>query len=314
MAKVLITPKSFQKYKHKPYEMLQLAGFEVIENTSGKTLSEQELIELASDDVIGIIVGVDPLSAEVLEAFKGLKAISKYGVGMDNINLEKAKEMGILVRNATGTNNISVAELAIALMFESSRRLYSSIKEVKQFGWERTIGTELTNKNLSVFGGGLIGKEVAKRARGLEMNVTIYDPYFKDQKFLDKYGIKRTEEFTEAVSQADIITLHLPVTEDTKHLFNETVLKQMKSSAILINTARGELVDEKALYEALYNGTISVAAQDVYSMEPPSKGDTLVQLPNFILTPHIGAFTNEAVERMAVVSTENLLEMLTTEE
>lgn len=310
MPKVLVTPKSYQKYKQKPYEMLQKAGYEIIENTTGKTLSEDQLLELATEDIVGIIVGVDPLPAQVLEAFKGLKAISKYGVGMDNINLEKAKEMGIAVKNAVGTNNISVAELAIGLMFESSRRLSSTINVVKQFDWDRMIGTELTNKNLSVFGGGLIGKEVVKRARGLEMNVTIYDPYFNDQEFLDTYGATRTVEFLDAVRQADIITLHLPVTEDTKHLINESVLKQMKPSAILINTARGELVDEKALYEALKNGSIAVAAQDVYSQEPPSKGDSLVQLPNFILTPHIGAFTNEAVERMAVVSTRNLLEML----
>lgn len=314
MAKILVTPKSFQKYKQKPYEMLQLAGYEIIENTTGKTLSENQLLELATNDVIGIIVGVDPLPSQILEAFKGLKAISKYGVGMDNIDLEKANEMGIAVRNAVGTNNISVAELAIGLMFESSRRLSSTIKEVKQFGWERTIGTELTNKNLLVFGGGQIGKEVAKRARGLEMNVIIYDPYFNDQEFLDSYGVKREVEFLEAIKQADIITLHMPVTKDTKHLINENVLKQMKPSAILINTARGELVDEKALYEALNNGSIAVAAQDVYSKEPPTKGDSLVQLPNFILTPHIGAFTNEAVERMAVVSTHNLLEMLAVKE
>ncbi|WP_419961244.1 phosphoglycerate dehydrogenase [Psychrobacillus sp. BM2] len=310
MAKILITPKSFQKYKQKPFEMLLAAGYEIIENTSGKTLSEDNLLELATEDIAGIIVGVDPLPPRVLEAFKGLKAISKYGVGMDNIDLEKAKEMGISVRNAIGTNNISVAELAIGLMFESGRRLSSTINEVKQLSWDRIIGTELTNKNLSVFGGGQIGKEVAKRARGLEMNVTIYDPYFNDQEFLDTYEVTRTEEFLDAVKQADILTLHLPVTEDTKHLINENILIQMKPSAILINTARGELVDEKALYEALNNGTIAVAAQDVYSQEPPSKGDSLVQLPNFILTPHIGAYTNEAVERMAVVSTRNLLEML----
>lgn len=310
MAKILITPKSFQKYKQQPFDMLQVAGYEIIENTTGKTLSEEQLLKLANDDIIGIIVGVDPLSTQVLEAFKGLKAISKYGVGMDNIHLEKAKELGVSVKNAIGTNNISVAELAIGLMFECSRRLSSTINEVKQFSWERTIGTELTNKNLSIFGGGQIGKEVAKRARGLEMNVTIYDPYFNDQEFLDTYGVTRTVEFLDAVSQADILTLHLPVTEDTKHLVNENVLKQMKPSAILINTARGELVDEKALYEALNSGSIAVAAQDVYSQEPPAQGDSLVQLPNFILTPHIGAYTNEAIERMAIVSTRNLLEML----
>ncbi|WP_342513551.1 phosphoglycerate dehydrogenase [Sporosarcina sp. FSL K6-1522] len=308
--KILITPKSFQKYKMKPIEMLEQQGFEVLENTTGRTFTEEEIIEVAKEGVVGIIVGVDPLPAHVLESCAQLQAVSKYGVGMDNIDLEKAQQLGIQVQNAIGTNNISVAELTIGLMFESARKLSQSVQTVKAMGWERVIGCELTGKRVAVIGGGQIGKEVAKRCRGLQMTVTIYDPYFNDQAFLDEFNVQRSEHFDDAIRSADFVTLHLPVTTATKHIIDAKVFSDMKPTSILINTARGELVDEQALFEALSTGQIAVAAQDVYSQEPPVEGDPLVALPNFILTPHIGAFTQESVERMAIVSTQNLLNML----
>ena len=229
---------------------------------------------------------------------------------MDNIDLDRAVELGIKVKNAVGTNSVSVAELAIGLMFESARRLSEHINTVKSSGWDRTMGIELSGKHLAVIGGGQIGKEVAKRCRGLQMDVTIYDPYFNDPGFLVEYGVERSEDFDALIRSADVVTLHLPATEETKHMMDDDVFSKMKPTAILINTARGELVDEQALYEALSRGQIAVAAQDVYSKEPPEEGDPLLSLPNFLLTPHLGAFTKEAVERMAVRSTENLLEML----
>ena len=312
--KVLITPKSFKNYKKQAYKLLQNHGYEIIENNLGRTMTEEEIIELANDDVVGIIIGVDPLPAHVLEQCKKLRAISKYGVGMDNIDLKKADELGILVKNAVGTNSISVAEHAIGLMFAAARHIPSVAAEVKAYEWERSIGFELTDKNVGIVGGGQIGKEVAKRAVGLGMKVTIFDPYFTDLEFLEKYNIQTTEELSELLKVSDIISLHLPATEETKRLINVETLKLMKSTAILINTSRGELVDEAALYHALVNYEIAAAAQDVYSTEPPQQGDLLVALPNFILTPHVGAFTHEAVQRMAIVSTENLINMLAQKE
>lgn len=308
--KILITPKSFKNYKEKAHKLLQEQGYEIIENNFGRTMTEEEIIEAAQDHVVGIIIGVDPLPARVLEQCKNLRAISKYGVGMDNIDLKSAEQLGIRVKNAVGTNNISVAEHAIALMFASARHIPAIAAGVKAYGWDRTIGFELTNKNLGIIGGGQIGKEVAKRAVGLGMKVTIYDPYFNDQEFLEKYGVNRQESLEEVLKASDVISLHVPATETTKGLINAETLKLMKPTAVLINTSRGELVDEKALYDALRNNQIAAAAQDVFSSEPPQHGDPLVALPNFILTPHIGAFTHEAVERMAMVSTENLIQML----
>lgn len=308
--KILITPKSFKTYKDRAYPLLTAAGYEIIENTTGRTLTEDEIVEFAKQDVVGIIVGVDPLPASVLEKCKDLKAISKYGVGMDNIDLEKAKDLGISVKNAVGTNNVSVAEQAIALMFSISRNVPSIAAGVKAGGWDRVIGTEVTGKKLGLIGGGQIGKEVAKRAKGLMMDVAIFDPYFNDEEFLKTYNVTRCFDLNELISSSDIISLHVPVTPETKHLINKETLGMMKPSALLINTSRGELVDEEALYEALANNKIAGAAQDVFSSEPPSKDEKLLKLDNFILTPHIGAFTREAVINMVMVSTKNLLDML----
>ncbi|GGE27201.1 phosphoglycerate dehydrogenase [Pullulanibacillus camelliae] len=308
--KVLITPKSYRNYKEKAHKLLEEEGYEIIENTFGRTMTEEEIIEVAKEDVVGIIVGVDPLPAAVLNQCQALRAISKYGVGMDNIDLKRAEKLGISVQNAAGTNAISVAEHAIGLMFACARHIPEVVAKVKSHSWERTIGFELTDKKLGVVGGGQIGREVAKRAIGLGMKVAIYDPYFNDQAFLDHYGIERKEDFVGMLREADIITLHLPATEETKGLMNAEMFKLMKPTAILINTSRGELVDEKALYEALVQQDLAFAAQDVYSTEPPNQGDPLVALPNFILTPHVGAYTHESVERMVMVSTENLIKLL----
>ncbi|MGE5581825.1 MAG: phosphoglycerate dehydrogenase [Bacillota bacterium] len=308
--KILITPKSFGNFKSKAYPLLEAKGYQIIENNLGRTLTAQEIINFAAKDVVGIIVGVDPLTSLVLENCRDLRAISKYGAGMDNIDLVKAKELGIKVKNAAGTNKISVAELTIGLIFTLARRISIAAYTVKNGGWDRQIGFELTAKKLGLIGGGQVGKEVALRARGLQMSVSIYDPHFNDQEFLAKYQITRVDHVNDIFREADIVSLHLPLTAETKSLINSESLKLFKPTAILINTSRGELVDEEALYTALSQQKIAGAAQDVFSSEPPAKDEKLLKLENFILTPHIGAFTGEAVEKMVMVSTQNLLDML----
>ncbi|MCX7779805.1 MAG: phosphoglycerate dehydrogenase [Negativicutes bacterium] len=308
--KILITPKSYKNYKDKNYPLLTAAGYEIIENNTGKTLTEDEIIDLARQDVAGIIVGVDPLPERVLKSCRDLKAISKYGVGMDNIDLDAAARLGIKVKNAVGSNSVSVSELAIALMFEAARRVSVMSAGVKAGGWDRVGGIELTGKTLGLIGCGQIGKEVAKRAKGLCMEVEVYDPYFKEEGFLEEYGVKLSASLDELLAAADVVSLHLPLNRETRQLINSRTIAKMKKSVILINTARGELVDEEALYAALVSKSIAVAAQDVFSQEPPPPGEKLLALENFILTPHTGAFTAEAGERMALYSARNLLELL----
>jgi D-3-phosphoglycerate dehydrogenase len=308
--KILITPKSFKNYKEQTYNLITDAGFEIIENNTGRTLTEDEIISLAGENVAGIIVGVDPVTERVLRSCRDLRAVAKYGVGMDNIDLQAAGRLGIGVKNAVGSNNVSVAELAIALMFEAARKVSVMRAIVRQGSWDRVLGLELTGKTLGLVGGGQIGKEVAKRAKGLFMDVQIYDPYFSDCEFLKKYDVKYCGYLNSLLASSDIISLHLPLTDETKHMINAQTIKLMKPSAILINTSRGELVDEESLYTALSEKYIACAAQDVFSKEPPLPDEKLLALDNFILTPHTGAYTAEAVERMALFSTRNILELL----
>ncbi|WP_042163180.1 phosphoglycerate dehydrogenase [Paenibacillus gorillae] len=310
MPKVLITPKSFANYKASVYPLIIEQGYDIIENNLGRTMTEAEIVEQAREGVVGIIIGVDPLPAEVLEQCKDLRAVSKYGMGMDNIDQDKAKELGIQLRNAAGSNHISVAEHAIGLLFALARNIPHIVAAVKQGYWERSMGIELTGKTIGVIGGGQIGREVALRAKGIGMKPVIYDPFLRDESFLEASGIGRMHDLNQLLELSDVVSLHLPYTPQTKHLINGETLARMKPSALLINTSRGELVDEDALYAALTSGGIAGAAQDVFSVEPPEAAHPLLQLDRFLLTSHTGAFTKEAVARMATLSTQNLLDML----
>ncbi|AEE91886.1 Phosphoglycerate dehydrogenase [Tepidanaerobacter acetatoxydans Re1] len=306
--KILITPKSFFRARNKADEIFSQFDLDIVENNTGKTLTKQQMIELCSD-VDGVIVGLDPMDEEVIRSAKNLKAISKYGVGLDNIDLKVAEELGIKVKKAEGTNTRSVAELTIGLFFALSRSIPKAVIDVKDGRWDRTIGTEIGAKVVGIIGFGAIGREVAKMSSGLEMEIMAYDPYFNDIELTRAMNVKMTN-IDEILEKADFVTLHLPLNEETNKIINSKTLSKMKQTAYLVNTARGELVDEDALYEALKNGIIAGAAQDVFSQEPPDKQNKLLSLNNFILTPHIGAYTKEATERMVVISAKNLIEML----
>lgn len=306
--KILITPKSFFRARNKADEIFSQFDLDIVENNTGKTLTKQQMIELCSD-VDGVIVGLDPMDEEVLRSAKNLKAISKYGVGLDNIDLKVADELGIKVRKAEGTNTRSVAELTTGLFFALSRSIPKAVADVKDGRWDRTIGTEVGAKVVGIIGFGAIGREVAKMSAGLGMKIMAYDPYFNDVELTKAMNVKMTN-IDEILEKADFVTLHLPLNEETNKIINSKTLSRMKQTAYLVNTARGELVDEDALYDALKNGIIAGAAQDVFSQEPPDKQNKLLSLNNFILTPHIGAYTKEATERMVVISAKNLIEML----
>ncbi len=308
MVKILVTPRSFVQSGAKALQLLTEEGFQLILNETGKTFSEEQMIEQCAE-VDGIIVGIDPITEKVLLHAKNLKAISKYGAGLDNINLGKAAECGIKIDKAAGTNAASVAELAVGLMFSLARWIPLVSSSTKKGGWERKKGIELRDKTVGIVGMGNIGKEVARMVHGLGMNVIAYDPYLdrNDQAIAD-YSVT-LQELAGIYANSDFISMHLPLVEETRNLINKETLALMKSSAFLVNTSRGELVNEADLYQALKSGVIAGAAEDVFSKEPP-KESPLLTLDNFILTSHIGAFTGEANERMALVSAENLIRMM----
>lgn len=310
MKKILITPRSFNKAKDKAEEILKdYEEIEIVENNTGRTLNEDEMLELCSD-IDGIIVGIDPMNEKVLKNAKNLKAISKYGAGLDNIDLDIAKELGIEVDRAVATNAMSVAEVAVGLMFAIARGIVPAAHSVKNGGWDRgdSAGRELYGKTVGIVGLGAIGREVARMSKGIGMNILGYDPYLNDKDLIDQYEISMME-LDDLFKKSDFITLHSPLTDETEHMVNKETLSIMKPSAYLINTSRGGLVDEEALYDALINGIIAGAAQDVFSKEPAGE-HKLLTLSNFVLTPHIGAYTEEATERMVVQSTQNLVRML----
>ena len=305
---ILITPESFPFELPGSCDVLRQAGYEVILNPYGRVLTENEICKLVRN-VVGIIVGVDPLTERVINNASRLRAISKYGAGIDNIEIGAVYSRGIQIRTAAGANSVSVAELTLGLLISLYRNMWQSVSSVKEGGWDRKIGRELLGSTVGLVGCGDIGREVAKRLLALGARVIVHDDKLMDTTFLKSYGVPRVS-LEELLRESDAVSLHCPLTEETRHMINRRTISVMRDGAFLVNTARGELVDEDALYDALKSGKLCGAAQDVFSKEPPRQGCKLLELKNFVLTSHIGAYTQEAVNRMAIRSTRNLLEML----
>ncbi len=303
MVKVLVAaplhPKAIEK--------LRSAGFEVIVK---EYPSEDELVKLIKD-VDAIIVRSKPrVTRRVIEAAEKLRVIGRAGVGIDNIDLEVAKEKGITVLNTPGAPSRSVAELAIGLMLAVARKIAFADRKMREGVWakKQCMGFELRGKILGVIGMGRIGREVARIAYyGFGMKIIYYDARGKMEDVERELGAKY-RELEDVLREADIVTLHVPLLPSTRHLINEERLKLMKPSAILINTARGGVVDTGALVKALSNGWIAGAGLDVYEEEPLPKDHPLTKFDNVVLTPHIGSTTTEAQERAGVQIAEKIIE------
>ncbi|MDK2824728.1 MAG: hypothetical protein PWP71_2646 [Clostridia bacterium] len=293
--KVLITAQSFGKEGHEPFEILERANIEPVLKQKEKIWSEDELAEIISD-FDGIIIGADKLTKKLIDKASKLKIISKHGVGVDNIDVNAATERGIPVVIAQGSNAVAVAELALALTFDLARNIQQCNLETKKGKWNRIIGVELQGKTAGIIGMGRIGKEVAKRVYYLGMNILAFDLY-EDKEFAKNYSIDYVDLNT-LLRKSDFVTLHLPLTKETEKIINKNNICLMKPTAYIINTARGGLIDEEALYEALKNNKIAGAAIDTFELEPPVNS-SLLSLSNLIATPHIGAYTHEAINNMS---------------
>jgi D-3-phosphoglycerate dehydrogenase len=271
-------------------------------------MTEERLIELLAG-VDAAIIGVVPMTARVLEQAPGLKVVSAHGVGVDHVDLQAATRLGVIVANCPGANDQGVADLAIGLMVAVARQIPLTDQDVRAGKWGRYEGSELWKKTLGLIGLGRIGRGVAKRALGFDMQVLAYDPYVDEQQ-AGAIGVRLTS-FEEVITSADFLSLHAALTPETRHLIGKAVLEKTKPSAFLINTARGGLVDEDALYAALVEGELAGAALDVFSAEPPL-GSPLLGLKNVVVTPHIGAHTQEAIERVGVLAAQNVVHALQT--
>ncbi len=272
-------------------------------------LDKEKLIEIMPEVEVLVVRSATKVTADVIEAGKKLRIIARAGVGLDNIDVEKAKEKGIKVLNTPGASAISVAELAIGMMFALSRHIVRGTIDLKEGRWtkKQLKGVELYGKTLGVIGLGKIGREVAKRAIALGMKVIAYDPYVKETD-LDVELV----ELDELYERSDYITVHVPLTEETKHMINDQTISKMKDGVFIINCARGGIVDEKALLKALKEGKIAGAGLDVFETEPPNTDveKELLSLENVVATPHIGASTKEAQKRVGKEIVQKIFEEL----
>ncbi len=309
--RVLVTATSFGKNDPNLKVFLESQVGEVIYNRTGKPLNAIQLAELLPG-IDGFIAGLDTISAEALQAADLLIVISRYGVGLDNVDLEYARKRNIIVTNTPGSNSVSVAELAIGLILALIRQIPQATEATRSGGWPRVNGFSLEGKTVGIVGFGSIGKQLARRLAGFECRILAYDPY-PDLPFAAQIGVQITP-LDELLGQSDIISLHLPLTPSTHGIVDEVFLSRIKPGAFLINTARGDIVDEADLYACLQSGRLAGAALDVFCQEPPDPANPLLSLPNVITTPHMGAHTDGATNAMGWISLKDCLAVLRGEE
>jgi D-3-phosphoglycerate dehydrogenase len=273
-------------------DILNKAGIEAVEQTG---LSPEELVK-AIPEYDGIIVrSATKVTKDVIEAGKKLKVIGRAGVGLDNVDRAAAKEKNIKVVNTPAATSISVAELALGMMFGAARRIPQATASTRAGKWEKKKfkGFELFGKTLGIIGVGRIGTELAKRAKAMGMKVLAYDPYIKTHEYA------QISDLDALFKASDYISLHIPKTDETTHILNKAAFDKMKDGVVIVNCARGGIVDEDALYDAIMNGKVRIAAMDVYEVEP-AKENKLFGLEQSIVTPHIGAQTAEGQLRAGV--------------
>lgn len=304
--RVLIGSRSFGKSTPLAVEKLVAAGCEVIPNTRGRSYRQEELREILPE-VDAFITGLDELTAHAIETTTRLRVISKHGVGLDNIDIPAAKAKGIVVTATLNAIHDSVADLTLALLLALARNIVPAHNTMQAGKWEKFIGTELRGKSLGIIGLGQIGKQVALRAQAFGMSVCAYDVY-QDESFAAAHGIEFVA-LDELLARADFVSLHAALSFGAGTLFGARELARMKPTAFLLNTARGGLLDEAALVEALRAKTIAGAALDVFAHEPLTDS-ALGALDNVILTPHIAGQTREGLARMDDIAAENVLAVL----
>jgi D-3-phosphoglycerate dehydrogenase len=304
--KILITARSFRKTEGPHKQILRDAGYELVECPNEHPLAAAELAKWIAD-VDAAILGLDAVTEEVFAAAQRLQVISRYGVGVDAVDVAAATRHGVVVTITPGANSVAVAELAIALLMALARSIPYHDRVAKQGNWSRVQGMELAGATMGLVGLGRIGREVAQRAAALGMRVLAYDPFVTPENL----GGAPVELCTleDLLAASDAVSLHLPLTDGTRNLIDAQALARMKPTVYLINTARGGLVDEQALYEALVAKKLAGAACDVFVKEPPDASG-LVALDNFIAAPHIGSATAQTTLKMGLMAAENALSVL----
>jgi phosphoglycerate dehydrogenase-like enzyme len=307
MTRVLLTTTSFQDTPGVHHDLLAAAGFEVVRERG--PLPESRMLELAGQ-FDAYLCGDDALTRAVLQkSLPRLKVVSKYGIGLDKIDVPAATDLRIPVLFTPGVNHTTVAEHTFALLLAAVRNLVVEANHVAAGRWTRITGNEVCGKTLAIVGFGRIGREVAIRARAFGLRVIGYGNYW-DEDFARWHDITRVESFDELLAQADFISLHTKLTAQTRHLIHAGNIGRLRRGAVIVNCARGEILELGALVAALKSGHLKAYAADVLDQEPPPADHPLLGLPNVILTPHIGSRTHESVQRQASCAVENLTRFL----
>ena len=300
--KVLVTSRSFGSINDTPKNILENAGYEITYRGRDFDMEEFERIIPEYD---ALIIGAHQFRPEVLAKCKNLKLICKHGAGLDNIPLDACRELGVPVCNTPGTNSNAVADLAIGLMLSACRNIAAADRAVRRGEWKIMMGHDLCKKTVGLLGFGNISKCVARRLHGFGCKVLAYDPFVKEvpEEFAAYVTLCTLDE---VVKGCDVLSLHLPLTDETRGIISAPQLAEMKQGAYLVNTSRGGTVNEHDLYEALKSGHLAGAAMDVIEKEPMPADHELLRLENFTMTSHIGMYSEEAVGAVSIICAENV--------
>ncbi|WP_312612500.1 phosphoglycerate dehydrogenase [Oscillibacter sp.] len=300
--RVLVTSRSFGSIDSTPMDILEQAGCEVI--LMGKDFDMERFAETVTE-CDALIIGAHDFPVELMNRCEKLKVICKHGAGLDNLHLEEAKARGIAVCNVPGTNANAVADLTMGLMLSCARHISLGDRRVRQGQWKALTGKDVYAKTLGLLGFGAVAKNVARRAAGFSMRVLAYDPYVH----VLPEGFEHVtlcENAAEVISGCEFLSIHLPLNEETRGMIGAAELAAMRPGAYVVNTARGGIVDEKALYEALTSGHLSGAAMDVTEVEPMDMANPLLSLDSVVVTPHIGMYSREAIGAVSIICAENV--------
>ena len=307
MIRILITTTSFQDTPGSHHDLLREAGYQLICDRG--PLSEARMLELVGQ-IDGLLCGDDAITREVIiKALPRLRVISKYGIGVDKIDIEAASELGIPVAFTPGVNHTTVAEHALMLLLALSKNLVTVANFTASGHWKRITGHEIMGKTIGIVGLGRIGKEMAIRARAFGMKICAHDICW-DENFANDNAIERCSDIDELVEKSDVVSLHAFLSTETRGMINAERISRMKKGAIVINCARGELVDTADMVKALTSGKLGGYGADVLDLEPPPVNHPLLGAPNCLITPHIGSRTFESVQRQAGKSVRNLINII----
>lgn len=306
MYKVLVTSKSFARYNPEIIEELKEKGIE-IERASVSNMSSEQIAE-AVPDYDALVCGIDRIDKTVLEAGKKLKVIHMNGTGVDHIDVAEASKRHIYVGNCPGANAQAVAELNLGILLCEARKVVKHSRLIDQGRWEREVGVEISGKTIGVLGLGAIGRRFVELLQGFRMRVLAYDAA-PDLKWCKAFQVELVDDVNQIYRESDFVSLNLPLLESTQGIINETSLRQMKKEVIIVNTARGGLIETDALIEALREKRIRGAALDAFAEEPMDLESPLREL-DITMTPHIGASTIETMKNVTRIVSEHLVEVL----